>query len=1396
MVNTVDNLNVVNFLQDLKDQGVELWVEGDKLRYRGAKEVLTPKVFSEIKQYKSEILDILRQNAELTQPYPLSLGQQALWFLYQLAPESTAYNLMYALRLKPNINISILEQAFTKIIARHPSLRTIYKTEKEQPVQQVCQDLPVQFKVTETSDLSQDYLDNWLAKNSDRPFNLEEGDIIRAHVLNRCSEKDSPEDGECILLLAAHHIATDFWSFDILVDELCLLYKSMQEGNTISLPQLTANYQNFVQQEQEKLSSPTINQHWDYWQQKLAGDLPVINLPTDKPRPAVQTYNGDSYYFTFNGELSQGIRNLARKTSTTPYAIVLTAFQVFLSRYTSQEELLLGCPTAGRVNPELEKIVGYFVNSVVIRGNLTGNPTFAELLPKVRQTVLEALDYQELPFPLLVEKLQPKRDPSRSPLFQVDLIWDRSRQSENESTDIARKELILDHVAMEQRGADLDLVLTLFDNSNSLGGNWRYNTDMFHATTIERMAGNFETLLGEIIADPNLPISEFSILTPKEKHQVLIEWNDTKVDYPEDKCLHQLFEEQAEKTPDAVALIFEEQQLTYRELNARANKLANQLLKLGVEPETLVGICIERSLEMMIGLLGILKSGGGYVPIDPEYPKERISLLLEDSQVKFLVTQKAIESRLPEHQATVVYLERDDQTSISAQEEIPGKRSYVQPDNLAYIIYTSGSTGKPKGVQICHRNVVNLLSSFSIEPGMTTEDTVLAAASISFDMSVLEIFIPLVVGARLLIVSRQVAFDGTQLLDTINKHQVTFMQGTPVTWRLLLAAGWKKSEGLKILCGGETWNRELADQLQDKCSSLWNPYGPTETTVWSSKSRVESTDDSINIGRPIANTQLYILDKNNQPVPIGVPGELHIGGAGLARGYFNRPELTAEKFISIPPNSLLSKKGGADSLYKTGDLARYLSNGSIECLGRIDNQVKVRGFRIELGEIESLLSTHDQIQQAVVIAREDVPGDKRLVAYVVTSSDSLTGGQLRQFLKQDLPEYMVPSAFVLSDNLPLTPNGKIDRRNLPAPDKFRSEPAESFVAPQDELEFQITQIWEKVLGIHPIGIKDNFFELGGHSLVAILLFAEIEKKTGKKLPLAALFQAPTIEQLASLLRDEGWSSTWTSLVPIKPGGSKRPFFCIHGAGGHVLNYYSLSRYLSPDQPFYALQAQGLDGKLPFHKNIEEMAAHYIKEMRELQPEGPYCFGGYCGGGTIAFEMAQQLRSGGHQVALLALFNSFNLPKDSLGDSFFSKLYFRVKFTLLDIGYHWGNLSLLKPKDKLTFLRERAKWAQRRFQTGTKTEGEMSNLVSLRTLHEELVINYAPQIYSGRLTLFQTRKLNAYDYDSQIGWEGLATEGIEFHEIPAYFRGILVEPFVKNLAQQLEICLKHAEDRYK
>ncbi|MEM7593188.1 MAG: amino acid adenylation domain-containing protein, partial [Cyanobacteria bacterium P01_A01_bin.83] len=734
-------------------------------------------------------------------------------------------------------------------------------------------------------------------------------------------------------------------------------------------------------------------------------------------------------------------------------------------------------------------------------------------ISKTRQTLFEALDYQELPFPLLVEKLQPERDPSRSPLFQAALVWDRSRKGEDKSAETARNDLILDYVAMEQRGAEFDILLTLFDSGESLSGTWRYNTDLFDATTIERMAGNFKTLLEGIVADPERPITELPILTKAEEHQLLIEWNKTQADYPQDKCIHQLFEAQVAKTPDAVAVVFESQQLTYRELNTRANQLAHYLQTQGVKPETLVAICVERSHLMVIGLLAILKAGGAYVPLDPNYPTERLADILLDSQAPILLTQQELTTKLPQSSTQIICLD-DERKTLDQEQENPV--SDIRPNNLAYIIYTSGSTGKPKGVQIEHCSAVNLLNSIAKQPGLTAADTVLAVTTISFDVAVPEIFLPLAVGAKVVVASSAATTDGRQLLELLNTYQATFMHPTPVTWRLLLAADWQGSPNLKMVSTGEALPKELAAQLLPKGAELWNLYGPTEITVWATGYKIEAANQPILIGRPLSNTQAYILDSQQQPVPIGVPGELHIGGAGVARGYLNRPELTAEKFIW---QEKLNTR-----LYKTGDLVRYLPDGNIECLGRIDNQVKVRGFRIELEEIESTLTQHSNVLEAVIIVREDVPGNQQLVAYIVCKSPQFpTASSLRGFLKSTLPNYMIPAAFITLSAMPLTANGKINRHALPKPDPTKIELDKTFVAPSNQTEQQIAHIWSQVLNLKQIGIHDNFFELGGHSLLATKVFSRLYTTFQIELSLNALFEFPTVAELAEQIELINWS---------------------------------------------------------------------------------------------------------------------------------------------------------------------------------------------------------------------------------------------------------------------------------
>jgi amino acid adenylation domain-containing protein len=785
-------------------------------------------------------------------------------------------------------------------------------------------------------------------------------------------------------------------------------------------------------------------------------------------------------------------------------------------------------------------------------------------------------------------------------------------------------------------GSELTLVIQE-DRTECL---WVYNAEVLDRESVVKMQKGFTAFLQGIVSDPQQHTSVLPLLTQQERERVLAEWNATQTDYPKETCLHQLFEAQVERAPEAVAVIFEGQHLTYRELNRRANQLAHHLRQLGVGPEVLVGLCVERSLDMMVGLLGILKAGGAYVPLDPAFPAERLAFMLEDSQAAVLVTQQHVLARLTAPGTRVVCLDAD--AAVLARNSEANPFSGVTSAQRAYVIYTSGSTGKPKGVQILHRAVVNFLLSMRQQPGLRAEDTWLAITTLSFDIAALELFLPLIVGARVVVASRETVINGAALAETLRREQVTVMQATPVTWRLLLEAGWAGKADLKILCGGEALSLDLAEHLLTRGASLWNMYGPTETTIWSTLCKIEPGQEVISIGRPIANTEVYLLDAHLQPVPVGVPGELCIGGDGLARGYLNRPELTAERFIPHP----FSDEPGA-RLYRTGDLARYRTDGMIEHLGRLDFQVKLRGFRIELGEIEAVLSQHAAVRQAVVMAREDVPGNKRLVAYVVSQQPGPTSSELRDFLKEQLPDYMVPSAFVCLAALPQTPNGKVDRRALPAPELTNRTADKTFVAPRLRVHDQLISIWEELLEVRPIGIRDNFFELGGQSLLAARMLRRIEQVFGKKLPFVTLFAEPTIEHLANALLGEEDTNSRVLLgkeesnflipvVAVQAGGSRRPFFFLHGqTEGDAFYCFQLARELGADQPFYVLERYNLDG-LEVPPTIEAMATAYLKSVRAVQPEGPYLLGGWCNGGLVAYEMARQLHAEGQAVDLLVL----------------------------------------------------------------------------------------------------------------------------------------------------------------
>jgi len=783
---------------------------------------------------------------------------------------------------------------------------------------------------------------------------------------------------------------------------------------------------------------------------------------------------------------------------------LLAGFVALLHRYTGQQDITVGSTTAGRKRAEVEPLLGCFINPLALRIDLSGNPIFRELLSRVRGVVLDALAHEDVPFPHIVRELRHRPDPSRNPLFQVILSQQPQMPSIASGWDLVAGEI-------SNGGSKLDLMVVLDDRRDRIFGPVTYNPDLFDDSAITRMVGNWKTLLTGAAAEPGKHIAELPVLTDAEQNQIVVEWNDTRVNYPKYLCLPALFEAQVERTPDATAVVCEEERLSYRELNARANQLAHHLRKLGVGAEVLVGICMERSVEMMVALLGILKAGGAYVPLDPAYPEERLAFMIKDSGLQVLITHEPFRSTLTDQVEKLVRMDKD--WPVISQEGRENPASEIEPENLAYVIYTSGSTGRPKGVQIYHRSLVNLLTSMRARPGLTEEDSLLAVTTISFDIAALELYLPLMVGARCVLASRESSGDGQRLWSMLDDYEITVMQATPSTWKLLLESGWPGKADLKILCGGEAMPRELAEQLISRACSVWNMYGPTETTVWSSLHRVTSSAGLIPIGRPIGNTQMYLLDRNMQPVPVGVIGELYIGGDGLARGYRNRPELNAEKFI---PNPFGCEPGAR--LYKTGDVARCRADGNIECLWRIDNQVKVRGFRIELGEIESVLREHPATRDVCVIVREDRPGDPRLVAYVVPAKEQLFSVKdLLSFVKEKLPSYMIPILVAL-ERFPLTANGKLDRRALPAPDHVELSDDQSSGGLREPIEELVAGIWTDVLKVERVGIYDNFFDLGGHSLLATQVVARLQKELGLRIKANELaFQ--TLGQLAASCKE-------------------------------------------------------------------------------------------------------------------------------------------------------------------------------------------------------------------------------------------------------------------------------------
>jgi len=1103
----------------------------------------------------------------------------------------------------------------------------------------------------------------------------------------------------------------------------------------------------------------------DYWRMQLA-NAPTLDLPTDRPRPAVQSLSTENRQFSLSLDLVNGLKALSQHEGVTLFITLVAAFQVLLHRYSGQDDIVIGTPTAKRSHSEAEGLLGSLFNTLLLRADLSGNPSFRELLAQVREVVLEAYANQDISFEKLVEALNPLRDRSRNPMFQVMFVL----QNIPDNRALLNR-LTPELLQLDTENAKCDLIIELTEIPNNLSGWVEYSTDLFEASTIDRLIGHFQTLLEGILAHPDARLSELPLLTEPERRQLLAAWNDTAAEFPRDKCIHELFEAQAAATPQAVAVVYEDSRLTYAELNVQSNQLAHHLRELGVKPDALVAICAERSLNMVIGLLAILKAGGAYVPLDPDYPSDRLAYMLDNCSPVALLTQSTLMNIRPNLSIPLIMLDTEASTGQQSECNLDPVALGLTSKHLAYVIYTSGSTGLPKGVMNQHDGVVNRLLWAQSEYRLGCDDRVLQKTPFSFDVSVWEFFLPLIVGSPLVMARPKGHQDPHYLADCIESANITTMHFVPSMLQVFLdQVGVGRCRSLRrVLCSGEA----LSYALQERFLTQWpgvelhNLYGPTEAAIdvtsWLCTPTLHA--GIVPIGHPITNIQIYILDGWLQPVPLGVSGEIYIGGIGVARGYLNLPELTEERFIRDPfsPNT-------EARLYKTGDLGRWLQDGNVEYLGRNDFQVKIRGFRIELGEIEALLAKSPGVRDAVVIAREDKTGDKRLMAYLVLKDDFKPSiSALRDFIKSKMPELMVPSVFVFLDALPLTPNGKVDRKALPEPDQNRQVSDVDFVAPRNSIEQQLTEIWSNALSINHIGIHDNFFALGGHSLLAVNAITEVNKLFNTDLPLGVMYQSPTIEELGIIISSGNWHPSRYSLVPIQTQGSRPPLFAIH-----TITLLDLPRNLGKDQPLYfirygmAAEVGNRSVRLP---SLEELADHYIKEMQQVQPHGPYYLIGFSFGGLIAYEMAGQLLANGHQVNLVGLLDTYLKEEKRL------QPLHRIIRNLFRQG---PNRLLASIKSKITDLLTPNEYGQ-----------DFWPHIYTPAPDETCRSNYQPKSYKGRVTLFQgwEPESNYFSYIlPEQAWKKLLGERLEVQRVPGTHFDICKEPHVKVLVAKLMVCM--------
>ncbi len=1318
-----------------------------------------------------------------TSDLPLSFSQERMWFLHQLDPQGSAYNVAGAVRVEGELDGRALVEAFDEMVRRHELLRANVETVDGEPRLWIDPTKRIDLPVLDFGHDGEAEARALAAASelANAPFDLARDPLARAVVY-----KVGP--ARHVLAVSLHHLITDAWSMGLLLQDLVAFYDASRAGRPMPPPKSALGYVDYAAYQRRTWQGELLERELGYWKQRLLGVEPLL-LPTDRPRTARRSSAGAIELLELPGPLLDRLSELARAQGATLFMVLLAAFDLLLHRHSGQMDLVVGVPVANRNRVSSEAFVGSLVNTLPVRVEVAPEQSFSELLRHVRERSLEAFDHQDLPFERLVSELSLERTPGGSPLVQVMFDYQNVPMTPG-SESISLAPLML------CRGASqFDLSLLVHDSELGRSAAFEYSTDLFDADTARRIAEHYVNLLTQVAEQPERKLSEIPMPSPGERARILACARSPEPASRRELSLHGGLAEQASRRPSAPAVSDERGTYTYAELEARVQALSLRLRAAGAGPGERVAVYIERSKELLVALLAVLRTSAAYVPLDPRHPALRLQYVIEDAAPRIVLTDSKVRASLPEAAANARILEID-----APSDALAGSYEFPDPPSnaAAYVIYTSGSTGRPKGVEVPRYALANFLSSMAHTPGMGEADRILSTTTIAFDIAGLELLLPPLVGASLYVVASDVVSDGERLAALCRDLRPTFMQATPASWRMLVEAGFEGAFDLTILCGGEALPRELADQLLARCGALWNVYGPTETTIWSLLHRVEPTADGVPIGRPLDRTQVYVFDRHGALCPIGVAGELCIGGDGVATGYFQRPELTRERFI---PDPFASAPGAR--LYRTGDLARLRGDGTFEHLGRLDFQLKIRGFRIEPGEIEAQLKEDPRVREALVVARAERRDDVRLVAYCVCDEDAAPQGvELAARLRERLPEYMIPSAFVILPKLPQTPNGKVDRAALPAPDERHLAVDVEFVAPRDEIERSLGRLFREVLGTsEELGIRHNFFALGGHSLLAVRLFARIQREHGTDLPLATLFEAPTVEQLAVRIRaanveDLAAASqshafpdrSFSYIVPIERTGRRTPLFCVHGAGGNVVGLSPLARHVAHDRPFYALQARGVDGTSEPFAHIEEAAAAYLDEVRAVQPHGPYHLAGYCGGGVIAFEMARMLHAAGERVASLALIDTYRPGVEIHHDR-----VARVRGHYRSGG---GRYVLERARKR---IRERL------------NEWSMALRIDLHRLrmapmpHElrdawltraffRAAASYRPAPFVGRLTVLRARDVDPMmrGVERELGWGALASAGVEVHDVPGEHHTLLEEPHATEVGATLRSCLEQSE----